>query len=160
MEAVAAAASIAGIITVVGQSIDGLIRLSDFFSDLSSASKTINRLLDDINSLVQVLRNIGDVLEQAEARRPDQNFASLDVKVEDCAKDVRIWLATARVLDPASNGGGKAWLKKFRLAVNNTAIQTIREEIGRHRQTLCLSLAVFGRYINYCLPKFVYVFGH
>ena len=148
MEAVAAVASIAGIITVVGQSIDGLIRFSDFFSDLSSASKTINRLLDDINSLIQVLRDIGDVLEQAEARRRDQNFASLDVKVEDCAKDVQIWLATARVLRPASNSGGKAWLKKFRLAVNNTAIQTIREEIGTHRQTLCLSLAVFGRYIR------------
>lgn len=145
MEAVAAVASIAGIITVVAQSIDGLIKFSDFLTDLSAASKTINRLLSDIESLIQVLRNIGDVLEQAEARRPDQNFASLDVKLEDCAKDVHIWLATARVLDPASNGGGKAWLKKVRLAVNNTAIKTIREEIGRHKQTLCLSLAVFGR---------------
>ncbi len=150
MEAVAAAASIAGIVTVVGQSIDGLIKFSDFFSDFSSASKTISRLLDDINSLIQVLRDIGDVLERAEARRSDQNFALLDIKLEDCAKDVQIWLATARILRPASNTGGKAWLKKFRLAVNNTAIQTIRGEIGKHNQTLCLSLAVFGRYIS-CL---------
>lgn len=145
MEAVAAAASIAGIITVVGQSIDGLIKFSEFFSDISSASKTISRLLNDINSLIQVLENIGDVLERAQARRRGQNFASLDIKLEDCAKDVQIWLATARLLRPGSDSGGKAWLRKFRLAVNNTAIQTIREEIGRHRQTLCLSLAVFGR---------------
>ena len=150
MEAVAAAASIAGIVTVVGQSIDGLIKFSDFFSDFSSASKTISRLLDDINSLIQVLRDIADVLERAQARRPDQNFALLDVKLEDCAKDVQVWLATARILRPASNAGGKAWLKKFRLAVNNTAIQTIRGEIGKHKQTLCLSLAVFGRYMS-CL---------
>ena len=150
MEAVAAAASIAGIVTVVGQSIDGLIKFSDFFSDFSSASKTISRLLDDINSLIQVLRDIRDVLERAEARRSDQNFASLDVKLEDCAKDVHVWLATARLLRPASNAGGKAWLKKFRLAVNKTAIQTIRGEIGKHKLTLCLSLAVFGRYIH-CL---------
>lgn len=150
MEAVAAAASIAGIITVVGQSIDGLIKFSDFFSDISSASKTISRLLNDINSLIQVLENIGNVLEHARARRKNQNFASLDIKLEDCAKDVQIWLATARLLRPGSDSGGKAWLRKFRLAVNNTAIQTIREEIGRHRQTLCLSLAVFGRYFN-CL---------
>lgn len=148
MEAVAAAASIAGIVTVVGQSIDGLIKFSEFFSDVSSASKTISRLLNDINSLIQVLSNIGQVLERAEARRPDQNFASLDVKLEDCAKDVQIWLATARVLRPASNGGGKALLKKFRMAVNSTAIHTIREEIGRHKQTLTLSLAVFGRTID------------
>ncbi|CAF9926284.1 MAG: hypothetical protein ALECFALPRED_003406 [Alectoria fallacina] len=148
MEAVAAAASIAGIITVVGQSIDGLIKFSDFFSDISSASKTISRLLNDINSLIQVLENIGNVLEQARARRKNQNFASLDIKLEDCAKDVQIWLATARLLRPGSDSGGKAWLRKFRLAVNNTAIQTIREEIGKHRQTLCLSLAVFGRTID------------
>ena len=147
MEAVAAAASIAGIITVVGQSIDGLIRFSDFFSDVSSASKTISRLLNDINSLIRVLEDIRDVLEQARARQRDQNLASLDIKLEDCAKDVQIWLATARLLRPGSDSGGKAWLKKFRLAVNSTAIQTIREEIGRHKQTLCLSLEVFGRYI-------------
>ncbi len=153
MEAVAAAASIAGIVTVVGQSIDGLIKFSDFFSDFSSASKTISRLLDDINSLIQVLRDIGDVLERAEARRSDQNFAQLDIKLEDCAKDVQIWLATARILRPASNTGGKAWLKKFRLAMNNTAIQTIRGEIGKHKQTLCLSLAVFGRYISCLRPQ-------
>ena len=146
MEAVAAVASIAGIITVVGQSIDGLIKFSDFFSDLASASKTISRLLSDINSLIQVLEDIGDVLERAKVRRKDKNLANLDVKLEDCAKDVQIWLATARLLRPSSDSGGKAWLRKFRLAVNTTAVQTIRDEIARHKQTLCLSLAVFGRY--------------
>ena len=150
MEAVAAAASIAGIITVVGQSIDGLIKFSDFFSDLSSAPKTITRLLNDINSLIQVLEDIRNVFEQAQARRSGRNLAQLDIKLEDCAKDVQVWLATARLLRPGgSDTGGKAWLRKFRLAVNNTAIQTIRDEIGRHKQTLCLSLAVFGRYIQY-----------
>ena len=152
MEAVAAAASIAGIITVVGQSIDGLIRFSDFFSDIASASKIITRLLNDINSLIRVLEDIRNVLEQAQARRSGREIASLDIKLEDCAKDVQIWLATARLLRPgSSDSGGKAWLRKFRVAVNSTAIQTIREEIGRHKQTLCLSLAVFGRYIKYQL---------
>ncbi len=153
MEAVAAAASIAGIITVVGQSIDGLIKFSDFFSDISSASKTISRLLADINSLIQVLEDIGDVLERARARRRDKNLAALDIKLADCAKDVQVWLATARLLRPSSDSGGKALLRKFRLAVNNTAIQTIREEIGRHKQTLCLSLAVFGRYMGFEPPQ-------
>ena len=148
MEAVAAAASVAGIITVVGQSIDGLIKFSDFFSDISSASKTISRLLNDINSLIQVLENISNVLERARARGRGQNFALLDIKLADCAKDVEVWLATARLLRPSSDSGGKAWLRKFRLAVNNTAIQTIRDEIGRHKQSLSLSLAVFGRYMN------------
>lgn len=161
MEAVAAAASIAGIITVVGQSIDGLIKFSDFFSDISSASKTISRLLTDINSLIRTLEEIGSVLEQAQARRRGQNLASLDIKLEDCARDVQLWLATARLLRPGgSDSGGKAWLRKFRVAVNTTAIQTIREEIGRHKQTLCLSLEVFGRYIKDFVFHFEGAFRH
>ena len=145
MEAVAAVASIAGIITLVGQSIDGLIRFREFFSDISSASKTVSRLLADVNSLIQILRNVGDVLHRVEARRNDQNFASLDIKLEDCTKDVKIWLETAKALRPGSETGGRALMKKFRLAVKNEAVVKIREEIGRHRQALCLSLAVFGR---------------
>ena len=153
MEAVAAAASIAGIITVVGQSIDGLIKFGDFFSDISSAHKAISRLLNDINELIRVLEDISQVLEQARARRRHQNLALLDIKLADCAKDVQIWLATARLLRPGSDSGGRALLRKFKIAVNNTAIQTIRDEIAKHKQTLSLSLAVFGRYTNQLLSK-------
>lgn len=146
MEAVAAAASIAGIITLVFQSIDGLFKFKELFSDTSAASKTVSRLLNDINSLIQVLENVKDVLEQFHMQKKDKNFASLDVKLMDCSKDVQFWLATARILRPSSEQGGRAWLKKFRLAANKDAIRTIRDDIGRHRQIICLSLAVLGRY--------------
>ena len=145
MEAVAAAASIAGIVTLVFHSIDGLIKFKDLFADVSSASRTITRLLKDIDSLIQTLENVRDVLEQFEAQKKEKNFASLDLKVADCSRDVHVWIATARIIRPADEHGGKAWLKRFRLVVNSNAIETIREEIGRHRQALCLSLAVLGR---------------
>ena len=146
MEAVAAAASIAGIITLVFQSIDGLHKFRELFLDAASASKIVNRLLDDINALIKVLEDVRDVLEQFEAQKKAKNFASLDIKLADCSKDVQVWLSTARILRPSAENGGKAWLKKFRLAVNKDAIQTIRDEIGRHRQIICLSLSVLGRY--------------
>ena len=146
MEVVAAAASVAGIITLVFQSIDGLTRFKELFADASSASRTINRLLGDINSLIQTLENVRDVLEQFEAQKKEKNFASLDIKLADCSRDVHVWIATAKILRPSAEHGGKAWLKKFRLAVNSNGIQTIRDEIGRHRQALCLSLTVLGRY--------------
>ena len=145
MEAVAAAASIAGIITLVFQSIDGLQKFKELFSDASSASKAISRLLNDINSLIQILENVKDILEQFEAQKKEKNFAFLDIKIADCSKDVQVWLSTARILRPSAEHGGKAWLRKFRLAVNKDAIQTIRDEIGRHRQIICLSLSVLGR---------------
>ena len=145
MEAVAAAASIAGIITLVLQSIDGLVKFKDLFDDASSASKIINRLLDDINSLIKVLEDVKDILEEFESQKRGKNFASLDLKLADCSKDIQIWLATARLLRPSADHGSKAWFKKVRLAVNKDAVQSIRDEIARHRHIISLSLSVLGR---------------
>ena len=149
MEAVAAAASIAGIITLVFQSIDGLVKFKELFDDAASASKIISRLLDDINGLIQLLEDVQNVAEQFEAKKGEQqNFASLDLKLADCSKDIHVWLSTARILRPSAEHGGRAWWKKIRLAVNKDAIQTIRNEIDRHRQLISLSLSVFGRNID------------
>ena len=147
MEAVAAAASIAGIITLAAQAIDGLQKLHTFLADISTASKTIARLLSDINSLIGVLNNIDHVLNQAETQRRNQNFASLDIKLEDCIKDVTAWLATAKALRPGGEKGGRAWVRRAKLAGKGEIVSRTREEIGRHKQALCLSLAVFGRLV-------------
>lgn len=149
MEAVAAAASIAGIITLAAQAIDGLQTLHSFFTEISTASKTINRLLSDINSLITILHNIDDVLHQVERQRKNQNFAQLDIKVEDCSKDVKVWLETAKALRPGSERGGRSWVRRARLAAKGEVLGRIKEEIGRHRQALCLSLAVFGRLVHF-----------
>lgn len=145
MEGVAAAASIAGIITLAAQAIDGLQRLHSFFIDISTASKTISRLLSDINSLISILHNIDNVLNQAETQRQNQNFASLDIKVDDCTRDVKAWLEMAKTLRSGGEKGARTWVRRARLVGKVEAVTRIREEIGRHRQALCLSLAVFGR---------------
>lgn len=147
MEAIAAAASIAGIITLAAQAIDGLQKLHSFFADISTASKTVSRLLSDINSLITVLHDIDGVLHQVERQRENQNFAQLDIKVDDCSKDVKSWLEIAKDLRSGGEKGGRAWVRRARLAVKAEVVSRIREEIGRHRQALCLSLAVFGRLV-------------
>ena len=151
MEAIAAAASIAGIITLAAQAIEGLQTLHSFFADISTASKIVSRLLSDINSLITVLHNIDGVLHQVERQRKNQNFAQLDIKVEDCSKDVKGWLKTAKELRSGGERGGRAWVRRARLAVKSEVVGRIREEIGRHRQALCLSLAVFGRLVVFSL---------
>ena len=148
MEAIAAAASIAGIITLAAQAIDGLQKLHGFFNDVSAGSKAISRLLSEINALITVLQNIDHVLYQVESQRSkNQNFASLDIKLEDCTKDVGSWLQLAKELKPGEGKGGRAWVRRARLAAKGEVVGRIRDEIGRHRQALCLSLAVFGRFV-------------
>ena len=149
MEAIAAAASIAGIITLAAQAVEGLQTLHLFFAEISTASKTVSRLLSDINSLITVLHNIDGVLHQVERQRKNQNFAQLDIKVEDCSKDVKVWLETAKELRSGGEKGGRAWVRRAKLAVKGEVVDRIREEIGRHMQALCLSLAVFGRLVMF-----------
>ena len=147
MEAVAAAASIAGIITLAAQAIDGLHQLHTFFTEISTASKTISRLLSDINSLITTLTNIDDVLSHVELQRQNRNFALLDIKLEDCRRDVGLWLETAKTLRPGGEKGGRALVRRVRFAAKGEVVGRIREEIGRHRQALGLSLSVFGRLV-------------
>ena len=142
MEAVAAAASIAGILTLVLQSVDGLMKFKEALADATIASKHINGLLSDINALIQVLE---DVRELVEKQKKNKNFAALDIKIADCSKDIQIWLSTARLLRPSSQSGGRALLRRIKLAINKDAIEAIKAEIGRHRQSISLSLEVLGR---------------
>ena len=150
MEVVSAAASIAGILSLAGQSINGIIQLRGFFSDIASASRTIERFLRDISSLLRVLHDVEHLFSQLSTSEFDgitrTNSASLQVELEDCQKDVFQWLRLARDLRPASNRGRKSWFKRFWIGVSQAAVNDIRVELGRHRHAIQLNLTVIGRY--------------
>ena len=148
MDGVTAAASVAGILTLVGQSIQGIKMLREFFSDIGSASKTADVFLRDINGLLKVLQQVADLLAKTPEDHTESNVASLQIELEDCSNDVFGWLDTARKLRPGSGKGGKQWFKCFWLAVNKKSVQDIREEISRHQQAISLGLSVLGRYNN------------
>ncbi len=63
MKAVAAAASIAGILTLAAQSISGVQRLRQFSSNVASASKTAQRFVYDLDLLLQVLQDVKILLD-------------------------------------------------------------------------------------------------
>ena len=62
MEIVAAVSSVAGILSLTGQSIQGIITLKSFFSDISTASDTIDRFIRDVNGLLKVLYDVERLL--------------------------------------------------------------------------------------------------
>jgi len=51
MEAVGAASSIAGILSLAGQTIEGIIKLRGFVKDVKSSPKIVNTFLRDVESL-------------------------------------------------------------------------------------------------------------
>ena len=111
METLAAAASIAGILSLVGQSIEGVKKLKDFYSRLSSTSQTVNQFLYDINTLFQTLQNIESLLSKWTPEKKDVNIISLSIQLEKCSKDTGVWLGTAsrmrRATDKAAKLGSK-----------------------------------------------------
>ena len=145
MESLAVAASIAGILSLAGQSIEGVRKLKDFYSRLSFASRTVDRFLYDINTLLQTLESIERLLSKWPLEKEDVNITSLSIQVEECFKDITTWLETASRMRRGTDKGGKAWFKRFWVAVNDSTVKDIISEITRHRLALNVSLAIIGR---------------
>ncbi|MCJ1286620.1 hypothetical protein MMC26_005966 [Xylographa opegraphella] len=149
MDVISVASSIAGILSIVGQSIDGIAKLKQLFSDISIASKTIDSFLRDINSLLHMLNDVEAILSQIDKRKYSGaigvSTASLQVELEDCLKDVFIWLRVADGLRPPSDLGARVWFKKLWVAINQNSVKGIREDIGRHKLALQVNLALVGR---------------
>jgi hypothetical protein len=145
MEIVAAAASVAGILSLVAQSIDGASRLRDLFSNIPRASSTVGRFLHDIESLLQALQSAKDLLEGLPTGFCGSQVTSLKIELQYCTEDVYRLLDIASSLRPVSEVGTKAWLQRFWVAINKNLLVDAREELERHKQAINLSLAVLGR---------------
>lgn len=145
MEVVAAASSIAGILCLVAQSIDGASKLRDLFSNISQASSTVGRFLHDIDSLLRALQCVQDLVRELPTDICGSQVTSLRIELQYCAKDVYRILDIANSIRPNSDVGAKGWFQRFWVAVNKSLLVDVREELERHKQAINLSLAVLGR---------------
>ena len=145
MEAVAVAASIAGIVSLLGESLKGTKKLRDFFSDMSSASRIMSQILGDIDSLLSSIQSIKELCGKLPQDFEDTHVILLQVQLGDYEYDVCRWLTIASTLRPASEKGMKAWLKKSWVAVNMKCVNEMAKELARYKQTFILNLSILGR---------------
>ena len=148
MEAVAAASSVAGILSLLGQSIDGVSKLRGFLLSVSNSSRHVSLFLYDINCLLEALHAAKQIVDKLPEDFKDSQISALQIQLDFCTKDVLRLLEGASSLRPASEVGAKAWLKSFWNAVNKDVLRTAREELERHRQAIELSLTVLGRCVD------------
>ena len=145
MEVIAAASSVAGIISLLNQGTVGALKLRNFFSNTCLAGETIDRFLHDIDSLLQALHGAQEILEGLPDDFKGIQATSLAIQLEYCIKDLFRMLEIAASLRPASQVGAKAWFKKFAIASKKDFLIDVREELGRHKQFINLSLVILGR---------------
>jgi hypothetical protein len=62
MEAIAAVSNVASIISLAVNAVNGTITLRGFFKDYASASKSVDRFLCELNSLIQTLKDVTDIV--------------------------------------------------------------------------------------------------
>ena len=147
MEAIAAASSVAGILSLLGQSIEGVSKLRGFLLNVSRASRHVSLFLYDINCLLEALHAAKQLVDKLPGDFKDSQIAALQIQLDFCSTDVHRLLESASSLRPASEVGAKAWLKKFWNAINKDVLRNAREDLERHRKAIELSLTVLGRYV-------------
>jgi len=148
MEAVAAVSSVGGIVSIAGQVLSGIRKLREFFKDYGSASKSIDRFLRDLNSLIQTLEDVKDVvlkLENVSTFGAKTVLSSLQIQLEDCSKNVYDWVRVGAEHRPQSVSGSKAVFKKFLVAVNKECMTDIFKDIESHKDNIGLKLSLIGR---------------
>lgn len=149
MEAVAAVASVAGIICLVGQTLDHIIKLRGFYQECSEASGSVSRFLKALNGLIQIHEDVRDLMRKLEntagAGANDNILASLQIQIHDCGKDVGLWLEKASACQPMAGSGTRATFRKFQVALEKRKIVDINQEIANHRDNISIKLSVIGR---------------
>jgi len=98
MEVVGGVASIAGILSLVGESLNGSRKLRNLFVDVSSASTSVAVLLGDIDSLSQAIESIKDPIEESFSELKNSTVVLLRVRLENYTNEICQWFKTAKAL--------------------------------------------------------------
>ena len=146
MEVVAAVSSVISIISLLSQCIGSTKALRDFFANVSSASTIVKTFLHEVESLIRYLQDVNDLLLKLPSDIDCLQVLRLRFDLEDYLKDATRWAKLAKVLQPASRSGAKAYFKKFSIAVKSQSVKDIWEELERYKSAISLSLVILGRY--------------
>lgn len=152
MEVVGGIASVAGavgILAIVGQSIDGILKLKRFFHEIQAAPKTVSNFLGDLESLQGTLVAIRGLIEKIpEEWLVDDKEITVDVlasQAEKCRDDIKVWENDAARLNVRSGKALEAFFKKLRVAGDASTFSEFHRKVASHQQGIQISLDVLGR---------------
>lgn len=171
MEAVAAAASVAGILslTIHGiQTINSLCSLYNHCTD--EVTQTFIHELTVSARILTDVKNLCDKVEHTDSRsRNEIRLATLRIQVEDCTADLELWLRTARRIDDRATRLNRnkfirklgsthdaprrqivtlinAVLKTSMTVVTKSARVAVQDSFRKHQYNVQIALSMLGRY--------------
>ena len=145
---VAAVSSVAGIASLVGQSLNGLNKLYEFVSDCRNASRTVTRFRDELTTLRQTIEEVEALVLQIKDPFEDSRhctFNSLTFYLENCANNLHKRFEAAQKSDAPDGSNYKEFFSSV-VAIRSKDIKDIFKQIFSHRQAISLSSSATGRY--------------
>ncbi|KAK1473918.1 hypothetical protein CCUS01_05508 [Colletotrichum cuscutae] len=145
MEAVSAAASVAGLLSVAGHVLNGLVKLNAFIQDLKEADARAQRLTAEAHLLSQTLIDFKSLLNKLDEKALNgsrllwvQQFATFSSRLEDCVRDLDTWTESYRPED-----GPSSKRQKIIEGISNKRSREISEmesKLARHRSQIVLDM--------------------
>ncbi|KAK5740128.1 hypothetical protein LTR17_004840 [Elasticomyces elasticus] len=149
MEAVAAAASIAGLVALAGQCISGAEKMISFCNEVRTAEWRVMRLKEDVNSLLRSLQDAAELCERLEHDIPaigaQAKITSLQCHLDDCNKALAGWLEVIRKHQQTDR---PTWFKQVWRAINKASRDELHSELRRRRDEINLTMLTIGSTVN------------
>jgi hypothetical protein len=98
------------------------------------AVKSLERTIRDVESLLESIKCIPE--------------APAESNVEDCKKDIEIWIREARSSQPGIGLGAASVFRKFLVAVRKQSIEDVFREMAAYKESISLSLIATGRLVR------------
>ena len=142
-EALGIASGIAGLLSLVGQAIEGIIKLRAFAKGFEESAATVNEFVDDLNSFGDSLQQVRDLLKKV------SDSARIDVKtlrwqLQSCQSSVLSWNQLTRRRQHGLKDEAKAFFTQLGNAANIEGFVEFQSRISTHQLGLQMSLSMLN----------------
>jgi len=150
-EIVGVIAAFTGVISFVGQSIDGIVKLRQFFRDAHSSPKRIRLLLHDFSDLLASLEKVRGLLKKLQIVASNDptvleeiEMGAVDQEIRKCKKDIETWVQVAEHHDLKSSTGIHGFFNRLRIAASQDEIAEFRDRITIHISKMSVNISILN----------------
>jgi len=149
MEAVGAVAGVVSIVGIIGQSIDGILKLRKLVHGISNASETVRNFMEGLETLKHALMTVRELAAtfREEQSLPDvpTHIETLRQQAEKCHDDIGRWIKHAEKLNTNSMRSTNVFFKKLHIASDANEFSEFHRKVASHQQGFQFTLGILGR---------------
>jgi len=150
-EIVGAIAAFTGVIGFIGQSIDGIVKLRQFFRNAHSSPKRLRSLLRDFEGLLvslEKLRSLLRHLQTAASKDPTVleaiEVGAIDQEIRKCKRDIETWVQVAEHHDLKNSTGLQGFFNRLRIAASQDEIAEFQSRVTLHTSKMGVNILILN----------------